>query len=67
MAQLIQCTGCGKEICGNSRKCTYCGEPVTTKIPFRTWLILILLLVVMYNIGNIDTGLSDTISATTSK
>ncbi len=66
MHALIQCEGCGKEISENAKKCPNCGEPVSIKIPFSTWLFLILLLVVMYNVDNIDSLFSKLITASTS-
>lgn len=49
---LKECKGCGKEISKNAKVCPYCGEPAPKKTSLLTWLVLILFIVGIFNVGN---------------
>lgn len=63
MAGLKECKGCGKEISKNAKVCPHCGEPAPKKTSLLTWLVLILFIVGIFNLGN-NTSTSSRSSST---
>ncbi|MCJ7764482.1 MAG: hypothetical protein MUP09_00890 [Thiovulaceae bacterium] len=62
MSQLIKCNGCKEEISINAKRCPCCGKKASVKTPLRTWLLVMLFLMAIYNIGEIHAGLTGTLS-----